>query len=63
MKCVASILAVAVAAILSGPTSAFTSAEITCIDFSEDNRKIMYLRQNGTSLHQAMEEITAVTRT
>ncbi len=57
MKCVASIVAVTVATILSGPTSAFTSAEASCIDFSEDNRKIMYLRQNGTSLHEAMEEM------
>ena len=57
MKCVASILAVAISAILSGPSSAFTSAEVSCIDFSEDNRKIMYLRQSGKSLHEAMEEM------
>lgn len=57
MKRVTSIVAVAIVTILSGPTSAFTPAEVSCIDFSEDNRKIMYLRQNGTSLHEAMEEM------
>ena len=55
MKWVASIVTVVTAIFISGPTSAFSSAELACIEFSEDNQKIMYLRQNGMSVLDAIE--------